>query len=383
VREFYKEFLSDQSQFFITWHEARGDTKVHLSEWHKHGAVGYVRELSFITPLKQRIGPSKCLCTQTQHARLHPGNHLIFETSQIMDIPYGDHFSVEQRWDYTPTEDNKKCKVESRLRIPFSKKTMFKSTIESSTKQLCKEASEDWVSAAERWLEPPIPIQPEVGTPASVFANSVDGASTEGELKELTHFSRSQSLAMRLSSDLMPDMDILLRAPTAHRSEIARVLQLKRKESEAGLQSRLNPGRSRTASYFEADAGPPQSTGQKMLDSMRLHPVFTIVLLLLLLLQVGYIVWQHADFSGLRALQGWLPSVPSLWPSRSLETTPATKPALEPSAWPDQGSRQHALPAVDELAATVRGLQATVADLQRQLSHVVARLENATANRQP
>ena len=41
---------------------------------------------------------------------------------------------------------------------------------------------------------------------------------------------------MRLSSDLMPDKDILMRAPTAHRSEIARVLQLKRKESEANMK---------------------------------------------------------------------------------------------------------------------------------------------------
>lgn len=41
----------------------------------------------FPAAVQQRIGPSKCLCTQTQHARLHPGNHLIFETSQIMDIP--------------------------------------------------------------------------------------------------------------------------------------------------------------------------------------------------------------------------------------------------------------------------------------------------------
>lgn len=27
---------------------------MHLSEWHKHAAVGFVRELSFITPLKVR-----------------------------------------------------------------------------------------------------------------------------------------------------------------------------------------------------------------------------------------------------------------------------------------------------------------------------------------
>lgn len=40
-----------QSQFFISWHETRGDTKVQLSEWRKH-QIGYVRDLTFITPLK-------------------------------------------------------------------------------------------------------------------------------------------------------------------------------------------------------------------------------------------------------------------------------------------------------------------------------------------
>lgn len=69
---------------------------------------------------------------------------------------------------------------------------MFKSTIESSTKQLCKEASEDWVTAAQRWLEPPIPRdKPEGDTPTSVFANSGGvPAKEDGEPSELTHFSR-------------------------------------------------------------------------------------------------------------------------------------------------------------------------------------------------
>ena len=42
-----------------------------------------------MVPVQQRLGPSKCMCNQTQRARLHPGDHFVFETSQIMDIPYG------------------------------------------------------------------------------------------------------------------------------------------------------------------------------------------------------------------------------------------------------------------------------------------------------
>lgn len=70
-----------------------------------------------------------------------------------------------------------------------SKKTIFRSTIESSTKQLVKEACEDWLATAHRWLEPPIPIR-----------SAFDGASKKEEEEEgsayheLTHFSRWPSL---------------------------------------------------------------------------------------------------------------------------------------------------------------------------------------------
>ena len=66
---------------------------------------------------------------------------------------------------------------------------MFKSTIESSTKQLCKEANDDWVAAAKKWLEPPIPMSPTA--PQSAFADETteEESSPEGK-KRPTHFTR-------------------------------------------------------------------------------------------------------------------------------------------------------------------------------------------------
>ena len=43
---------------------------------------------------------------------------------------------------------------------------------------------------------------------------------------------RAQSLAVRLSSDRLPDGELLLRSPTTARSDIARMLQIKRREIE-------------------------------------------------------------------------------------------------------------------------------------------------------
>lgn len=63
-----------------------------------------------------------------------------------------------------------------------SKKTIFRSTIEASTKQQMREAAEDWVANAHRWLEPPIPI-------ASAFSS---GSPTEdvGDYPAVRHLNR-------------------------------------------------------------------------------------------------------------------------------------------------------------------------------------------------
>ena len=50
------------------------------------------------------MGPSQAVCHQVQRVRMYKGDHLVFETSQVMDdIPYGDRFKVEARWDIVNT----------------------------------------------------------------------------------------------------------------------------------------------------------------------------------------------------------------------------------------------------------------------------------------
>lgn len=78
-----------------------------------------------------------------------------------------------------------------RLQISYplsvcSKKTMFKSTIESNTKQLMTTAYEDWLSTARKWMEDPIPIPPE--PPQSCFSNGESQQAVDNDGP--THFSR-------------------------------------------------------------------------------------------------------------------------------------------------------------------------------------------------
>ena len=74
------------------------------------------------------IGPPQAECFQNQRYRMYRGNHLVLETSQSMpNIPFGDHFTVEVRWDVTQLPGaSSECRVQSCVSIPFSKATWWK-----------------------------------------------------------------------------------------------------------------------------------------------------------------------------------------------------------------------------------------------------------------
>ncbi len=59
---------------------------------------------------------------------MYRGNHLVLDTSQSMpNIPFGDHFTVEVRWDITQVGgDPSQCRVQSQVSVPFSKATWWK-----------------------------------------------------------------------------------------------------------------------------------------------------------------------------------------------------------------------------------------------------------------
>ena len=59
---------------------------------------------------------------------MYRDNHLVLETSQTMpNIPFGDHFTVEVRWDISQTPGSPtQCRVQSCVTVPFSKATWWK-----------------------------------------------------------------------------------------------------------------------------------------------------------------------------------------------------------------------------------------------------------------
>jgi len=132
-RGFYSAFLSSKSEFFEAFHAAQGHKEIKLSPWECHGMVGPVRDLAFKTSLKGfKIGPPEALCHQTHRFNVYQGNHIVFETSQVMmDIPYGDHFKVETRWDIQPHASHPgTSSLTIHVAVPFTKNTLWKKFIE-------------------------------------------------------------------------------------------------------------------------------------------------------------------------------------------------------------------------------------------------------------
>ena len=74
--------------------------------------------------------------------------------TQVMpDIPYGDCFTVESRWNVTnaaPTADGTpRVAVKTYVMVNFARSTIWKKAIESGVIASCRSAHEEWLKAAK------------------------------------------------------------------------------------------------------------------------------------------------------------------------------------------------------------------------------------------
>uniref|UniRef100_A0A7I4EKP1 VASt domain-containing protein n=1 Tax=Physcomitrium patens TaxID=3218 RepID=A0A7I4EKP1_PHYPA len=152
VEEFFQLFFSDEGIGFAKdFHTKCGDDDFRCTQWAKHRHFGHARDISFRHPINFYFGPKSTYCHEAQRFRVYRNNHLVLETSQQMtDIPYGDYFKVEVRWDVERFIDNGQFHslVRVSLDVTFSKKTMWKSKIEQGTYDESKEAYTTWIQLA-------------------------------------------------------------------------------------------------------------------------------------------------------------------------------------------------------------------------------------------
>ncbi|KAL0397669.1 UNVERIFIED_CONTAM: protein VASCULAR ASSOCIATED DEATH 1, chloroplastic [Sesamum calycinum] len=101
-------------------------------------------------------------------------SHLIVDTSQeINDVPYGDYFTVEARWDVENDGNDSKpgCILRVYINVAFSKKTMWKGKIVQSTLEECREAYAIWIDLAHEVLKQKNLEKEEGGRSSNMISN--------------------------------------------------------------------------------------------------------------------------------------------------------------------------------------------------------------------
>ena len=167
VQGFYNMFCSDDTREFLKmYHTKRGDSEFQCTKW-KDTELGSTREISIRAPVTgaPMLAPDSTRVFKTQRKQWYGTSNdqvLVFDTSQSMsDIPYGDYFTVEERWIIRPYNDTtdkggrqwKGCEFIASVEIKFHKYTMFKGVIVARAKKDIKEANDLWITMCTEHLQ--------------------------------------------------------------------------------------------------------------------------------------------------------------------------------------------------------------------------------------
>jgi hypothetical protein len=141
--------------FAASVHASRQETELRISPWQPASSGGFQRDVMFRSPIRgpsARFGKSSTYCHVSQHCRRHGPGDFVLQSSQVMnDIPYGDYFRVQFRWDVTAARgDVNHCRLRVGVEVVFLKSTFLKGTIESNTFSETSDSVKDWIAAMKK-----------------------------------------------------------------------------------------------------------------------------------------------------------------------------------------------------------------------------------------
>uniref|UniRef100_A0AAV1UKT0 VASt domain-containing protein n=1 Tax=Peronospora matthiolae TaxID=2874970 RepID=A0AAV1UKT0_9STRA len=159
VDTFMQTFYLDNAPFGLDkFSERIGSTEMTVNPWiipaEGGKSFGVTRSLHFRVPIDAPIGPksSHVDVLQCMKEKEH-GVRVVESSTRLVDIPYGDYFSVEDRWTIAPhpTEVDF-CRVYIELKVVFGKSTFWKKTIEARAISDNQIKWEKWVGMAKEFL---------------------------------------------------------------------------------------------------------------------------------------------------------------------------------------------------------------------------------------
>jgi len=147
--KFFKLFWADP-QFTEYYHQIRGDSEITVGSWTTSSEFGSIREVQFRAALNQPIGPSSARCEETQRYHLSK-TKLTIETAIVTyDIPFGDSFRVEGKWEATAGSTANSVRLTVSVGVHFLKKTWFKGKIETGSIKENRDSFGQWVALCKQ-----------------------------------------------------------------------------------------------------------------------------------------------------------------------------------------------------------------------------------------
>ncbi|CAH0476742.1 unnamed protein product [Peronospora belbahrii] len=156
---FMEIFYVDNAPFGLDkFGERTGSSEMTMNPWvtpvDDDKLFGSTRSMQFRVPIDAPIGPKSSRVDVLQCLKESENGVRVVESStRLVDIPYGDYFSVEDRWTIVPHPSYpNSCKLFIELKVAFGKSTFWKKTIEARAISDNRAKWENWAEMAKEFL---------------------------------------------------------------------------------------------------------------------------------------------------------------------------------------------------------------------------------------
>ncbi|CAD8069373.1 unnamed protein product [Paramecium sonneborni] len=154
--KFFEFFLADDALVYsIADHrQSEKDTDIQLTKWTpmEDNPGMFQREMKNVIKLSGVPFKDKSRMHKLFTYKKEPEKLIYTCTTHTLDVPYGNSFQAEEKWEVSQLEENK-CLLKIFASVVFTKSTMMKGTIMNKTMSGLKEDYEKWINNVKIRLE--------------------------------------------------------------------------------------------------------------------------------------------------------------------------------------------------------------------------------------
>lgn len=161
LKQFMEFFIDEETARFTMkdFYTEQGERNINVSKWTRDDSLGgYLQEMTFESDIKDAP------MFVSKSTRIHRVQRYCYDESSgfvldaeivSLDVPMGDSFKVLEKWevknsesDHFPEKETKKCRLEVKVGVYFSRANFLKGVIASKSKSEIKASVEKWYKKA-------------------------------------------------------------------------------------------------------------------------------------------------------------------------------------------------------------------------------------------